>query len=154
MPIASSLLERKAAKRGDGRGPSVATVSPDKTVLEAAKLMNEHRIGATPVLGPDGRIVGMFTERDILTKVVARELAPGEVLVRDVMSSPVIAAGPDATLDELRHVMTTQRIRHIPVVEDGRLLGIISIGDLNVAQVEVMTETITYLEQYMYGPNG
>jgi signal-transduction protein with cAMP-binding, CBS, and nucleotidyltransferase domain len=64
----------------------------------------------------------------------------------------VIAAGPDASIDELRHVMTTQRIRHVPVVEDGRLLGIISIGDLNIAQVEVMTETITYLEQYMYGP--
>jgi CBS domain-containing protein len=150
MPIASSLLERKAAQRGR----EVATVTLDQTALEAAKLMNKHRIGATPVVDADRRIVGMFTERDILTKIVARERAASEVLVRDVMSSPVIAAGPDATVEELRHVMTSQRIRHIPVVEDGRLLGIISIGDLNVAQVEVMTETITYLEQYMYGPNG
>jgi len=148
MPIASSLLERKAR----AGAPEVATVAPDATVLDAAKRMNELRIGATPVVEDSGRIVGMFTERDILMKIVALDRSPREVLVREVMSSPVIAAGPDASVDELRHVMTTQRIRHIPVVEDGRLLGIISIGDLNVAQVEVMTETITYLEQYMYGP--
>lgn len=148
MPIASSLLQRKS-KNG---APEVATIDPDATVLEAAKRMNELRIGATPVVDGQNRIVGMFTERDILTKIVALERSPSEVRVREVMSSPVIAAGPDASIDELRHVMTTQRIRHVPVVEDGRLLGIISIGDLNIAQVEVMTETITYLEQYMYGP--
>jgi predicted transcriptional regulator len=68
------------------------------------------------------------------------------------MSSPVIACGPDTTLNELRQVMQTQRIRHIPVVEDGELLGIVSLGDLNVAQVAVMTETISYLEQFMYRP--
>jgi len=147
MPIASSLLERKER---DGR--AVATVTPDDTVLDAAKLMNEERIGAVPVLNADRRVVGMFTERDVLTRVVAAEKAPRDVLVREVMSSPVIACGPDTTLDELRHVMLTQRIRHVPVVEDGELLGIVSIGDLNVAQVAVMTETISYLEQYMYRP--
>jgi len=147
MPIASSLLERKER---DGR--AVATVTPDDTVLDAAKLMNEERIGAVPVLNADRRVVGMFTERDVLTRVVAAEKAPRDVLVREVMSSPVIACGPDTTLDELRHVMLTQRIRHVPVIEDGELLGIVSIGDLNVAQVAVMTETISYLEQYMYRP--
>jgi len=147
MPIASSLLERK-----DRDGRAVATVSPDDTVLDAAKLMNEERIGAVPVLDADRRVVGMFTERDVMTRVVAVEKAPREVLVREVMSSPVIACGPDTTLDEIRHVMLTQRIRHVPVVEDGELLGIVSIGDLNVAQVAVMTETISYLEQYMYRP--
>lgn len=146
MPIASSLLQRKSQTRG----PRVATVAPTDTVLEAAKLMNDERIGAVPVLNPSGRVVGMFTERDILTRVVAPQHAPRDVLVRDVMTSPVIACGPDTTLDELRHVMTTQRIRHIPVIENDQLLGIISIGDLNVMQVEVMTDTISYLEQYVY----
>ena len=147
MPIASSLLERKSRD-----GLAIATVAPDDTVLDAAKLMNDERIGAVPVLDSDRRVIGMFTERDVMTRVVAAEKAPGDVIVREVMSSPVIACGPDTTLDELRHVMLTQRIRHVPVVEDGELLGIISIGDLNVAQVAVMTETISYLEQYMYRP--
>jgi len=148
MPIASSLLERKTAMNNR----PVATASPNDTVLDAAKLMNDLRIGALPVVDADKRVVGMFTERDVLTRVVASERSPRDVLVQDVMSSPVIACGPDTTLDELRHVMLTQRIRHIPVVEDGRLLGIVSIGDLNVAQVAVMTETISYLEQFMYRP--
>lgn len=147
MPIASSLLERKSRD-----GLAIATVAPDDTVLDAAKLMNDERIGAVPVLDSDRRVIGMFTERDVMTRVVAAEKAPGDVIVREVMSSPVIACGPDTTLDELRHVMLTQRIRHVPVVEDGELLGIVSIGDLNVAQVAVMTETISYLEQYMYRP--
>lgn len=148
MPIASSLLDRKQAQH---QGP-VATVAPMSTALDAAKLMNEKHIGAVPVVDPSGRVIGMFTERDIMTRVVAAERNPRDMMVQDVMSSPVIACGPDATLDELRHVMLTKRIRHIPVVEDERLLGIISIGDLNVAQVAVMTETISYLEQYMYKP--
>lgn len=148
MPIASSLLERKRSHT-DG---VVATVKPTDSVLDAAKLMNELRIGAVPVIGADERVVGMFTERDVMTRVVAAERSPRDVVVQDVMSTPVIACGPDTTADELRHVMLTQRIRHIPVVEDGRLLGIVSIGDLNVVQVEVMTETISYLEQYMYKP--
>ncbi len=146
MPIASSLLERKRA----ASDRPLTTVSPDDSVLDAARLMNDHHIGAVPVLDKDRRVVGMFTERDIMTRVVAKERAPSDVIVRDVMTSPVIACGPDTTLDELRHVMLTQRIRHIPVVEDGKLLGIVSIGDLNVAQVAVMTETISYLEQYMH----
>ncbi len=148
MPIASSLLERKTAMNNR----PVATASPNDTVLDAAKLMNDLRIGAVPVVDAEQRVVGMFTERDVMTRVVAVERSPRDVLVQDVMSSPVIACGPDTTLDELRHVMLTQRIRHIPVVEDGRLLGIVSIGDLNVAQVAVMTETISYLEQFMYRP--
>lgn len=148
MPIASSLLERKRA----ANNRPVATASPSDSVLDAAKLMNDLHIGAVPVVDGDNRVVGMFTERDVMTRVVAAERSPRDVVVGDVMSAPVIACGPDTTLDELRHVMLTQRIRHIPVVEDGRLRGIVSIGDLNVAQVEVMTETISYLEQYMYKP--
>ena len=148
MPIASSLLQRKSPNAA----LSIATVRGDTSVLNAAILMNDRRIGAVPVLDDDGRIVGMFTERDIMTRVVAAQRCARETTVADVMTSPVIACGPDTTLDELRQVMQTQHIRHVPVVEDGTLLGMISIGDLNVAQVAVMTETISYLEQYMYKP--
>ena len=148
MPIVSSLLRRKSPVGA----ADIATVTGETSVLDAAVLMNDHRIGAVPVLDARGLVVGMFSERDVMTRVVAAQRSPRDTDVRDVMTSPVIACGPDTTLDELRQVMQTQHIRHIPVVENGVLLGMVSIGDLNVAQVAVMTETISYLEQYMYKP--
>ncbi|RMD63752.1 MAG: CBS domain-containing protein [Planctomycetota bacterium] len=148
MPTAADALARKAHRAT--HPDDLVVVSPDATVLEAAKVMNARRIGALPVVNAQGTLVGMFTERDVLTRVVAVEKPPQQTLVRDVMTTPVFACPPQTPLTEVRQVMREKRIRHVPIVDDGRLLGLLSIGDLNAEDARQMTQTITYLEQYMY----
>jgi len=141
MPNAHAILDRKA-------DTSVATLPPDATVLDAARLMNDRRIGSVLVV-EDDRVVGIFTERDVLVRVVAAKRDPATTNLIDVMTTPVACATPNTRTDELRSVMREKRIRHIPVVDDGRLLGIVSIGDVNQVDSDVQAETIRYLEQYM-----
>lgn len=137
------------------KGPDVVTVTPDTTVLDTAKRMNEKRIGSVVVVGGSAReggltAVGMFTERDILTRVVSEERDPRSTRVGQVMTTPVICCGPATTLDELRGVMRSKRIRHVPVVEDSVLRGMVSIGDLNTAEAETLTQTIQVLEEFIH----
>ena len=146
MPRAIEILNEKS-RLGCG---DVASTSPMATVVDAAQLMNERRIGSLVVLDHENRLVGMFTERDVLVRVIGEERNPRETRVGDVMTRPVIACAPSTPLDDLRALMRDKRVRHIPIVENGKVLGLISIGDLNVAEVRVMAETINYLEQYMY----
>lgn len=131
------------------KGRQVVTVEPDVSVLHAARLMNMHRIGSVVVVA-DGRPVGMFTERDVLTRVVAAERSPAATKVKEVMTERVLTCTPDTSLDAVRHTLRSERVRHLPVVEDGKLCGMVSIGDLNTAEVKVLCETIQYLEQYAY----
>lgn len=135
----------------DRKGHEVATVGPDNTVLEAAHLMNERRIGALVVCDANGELMGIFTERDVLRRVIAEERRPCDTSIRDVMSSPVACCKPSTPLDECTSVMTAKRLRHLPVVEDDKLVGIISIGDLLVREVEVQQSTIEYLHAYLHG---
>lgn len=149
MPTAEKLLHDK---RADGQHTGLATVHPEQTVLEAARLMNERRIGSLAVVDGDGMLIGMFTERDVMTRVVAEEKLPADTRVGDVMTRPVMACPPSATCDEMRSIMREKRIRHLPIIDDGRLLGMISIGDLNQADTKTLEETVMYLERYMYLP--
>ncbi len=146
MPRVHDLLREKAA---EGLLEVVVT-RPLEKVVEAARAMNERRIGALPVVDDAGRLVGMFTERDVLTRIVAAGRDPETTRVGDVMTSPVLACEPTTPLDDLRGVMRERRVRHIPVVDDGAVVGMVSIGDLNTIDARVMTETINYLERYMY----
>ena len=130
------------------KGGTVASLGPGATVLEAALLMNERGIGSVIVIDKD-RLAGIFTERDVLRRVVAEQRDPATTKLADVMTSPVACAAPHTTLDEIRQVMRERRIRHVPVVNAKRVLGMISIGDLNKAEREVQVETIRYLEQYI-----
>ena len=130
------------------KGGTVASLGPGATVLEAALLMNERGIGSVIVIDND-RLAGIFTERDVLRRVVAEQRDPATTKLADVMTSPVACAAPHTTLDEIRQVMRERRIRHVPVVNAKRVLGMISIGDLNKAEREVQVETIRYLEQYI-----
>ncbi len=130
------------------KGGPVASLGPGATVLEAALLMNERGIGSVMVIDKD-RLAGIFTERDVLRRVVAEQRDPATTKLADVMTSPVACAAPHTTLDEIRQVMRERRIRHVPVVNAKRVLGMISIGDLNKAEREVQVETIRYLEQYI-----
>ena len=97
------------------------------------------------------KLVGIFTERDVMRRVVAEHRDPEKTLLAKVMTTPVACATPDTTLDELRKVMFEKRIRHVPVLDDDNqtLVGMVSIGDLNRARIDVQIETIRYLEQYM-----
>ncbi len=130
------------------KGGVIASLPPQATVLEAAQLMNDRHIGS--VLVTEGnQLVGIFTERDVLRRVVAEQRDPATTTVADVMTSPVACAAPHTTLDEIRTVMRDKRIRHVPVVNGGGVLGMISLGDLNKAEHDGQVETIRYLEQYM-----
>jgi CBS domain-containing protein len=133
------------------KGPHVYLVSPKASVLDAALLMNEHKIGSLVVC--EGKQVrGIFTERDILTRVVAQQRDPVQTPVYDVMSTEVACATPHTTIDEARGVMKNRRLRHLPVVnEDGELCGLISIGDLNAHDNNSKEQTIHFLEMYISG---
>jgi CBS domain-containing protein len=132
------------------KSPHVFSVNTSASVLEAAKVMNEHRIGAVVVTEGE-KVIGIFTERDVLNRIVAKQLAPAETRVGDVMTSPVAVCAPDTTRAECRAVMRERRIRHLPVVEASRLVGMISIGDLTAENEAEQSETIRYLYEYMHG---
>jgi CBS domain-containing protein len=133
------------------RGERVVTIGREATAFEAARKMNEHHIGALVVTKDGaGEVVGIFTERDLLKRVVAESRRPEETRVGEVMTEDVIVCTPDTPVDGIRQTMREKHIRHMPVVDErGRVIGMISIGDLNLAETKVLTETISYLEQYM-----
>ena len=129
----------------------VESTTPDATVLEAVHQMNEHKIGALVVMD-GGQVVGMFTERDVLRRVVGDERDPRATRVGQVMTSKVVCCGPDADLDEVGTLMKNRRIRHVPVCGDsGKLLGMVSIGDLNAVNTSTQEATIHFLNEYIYG---
>ena len=125
--------------------------TPSATVLEAVNQMNEHKIGALVVMD-GGQVVGMFTERDVLRRVVGDERSPSATLVGSVMTSKVVCCEPDTDLDDVATLMKNRRIRHVPVCNgDGRLLGMVSIGDLNAMHTSTQEATIHFLNEYIYG---
>jgi len=131
------------------KGADVAAVERDSAVIEAARLMNERRIGALVVTAGD-QVVGIFTERDVMNRVVAAKRSAETTKVADVMTSPCACCRSDTTLEECRNVMTDKRIRHLPVVDAGRLRGMVSMGDLMAAEAAQRQQTIEYLHEYLY----
>ena len=132
------------------KGTQVLTVGPDATVLQAVMLMNEHKVGALVVTtGKD--VAGMFTERDLLRRVVGESRDPATTRVAEVMTTEVICCTPATPLEEARGAMKNRRIRHLPVVLDGQLCGLISIGDLNAHQITSQEHTIHLMHEYLYG---
>ncbi len=132
------------------KGPQVAAVSADQPVLSAAQLMNDRRIGSVVVTQGE-TVVGIFTERDILTRVVAAQKDPAAVTVRDVMTHPCVVCSPEDEITQCQAVMTEKRIRHIPVVSEGKLVGIISSGDVLASSKVQLEEAVRYLNEYIYG---
>ncbi len=133
------------------KGTTVYYVAAGATVLDATRLMNEHGIGAL-VVTEDERVVGMFTERDVLRRVVAEERDPATCRVGDVMTERVACCRPDTKISEARSVLKNHRIRHLPVVNgDEQLQGMISIGDLNAYDADGREATIFMLQEYLYG---
>ena len=108
----------------------VIRIQADETVEVAARTLAHYNIGALPVCGADGRVCGVVTDRDLVTRCLAAGRLPGATKVRDVMSGSVVAAQPDMEAGVAAHLMGRQQVRRLPVLENGKLCGMVSLGDL------------------------
>ncbi len=143
MATVKDILTRK--------GSQVFSIGKDATVLEGARLMNEYKIGCLVVIDNE-RVSGIFTERDVLSRVVAGHRNPVTTRVHEVMTCEMVCCQPDTDLEEARSVFKNRRIRHLPVVDEGQgLLGLVSIGDLNAYDADAKECTIHLLQEYIYG---
>jgi CBS domain-containing protein len=131
------------------KGPDVVQIDGDATVLDAVRTMVDANVGAILVTGSRGRIEGIFTERDYLRRVAVEGRDERETPVREVMTREVIVVTPETSVEEAMALMTDRRIRHAPVVVDGDLRGIISIGDLVKLQSQQQSYKIQYLTEYI-----
>jgi signal-transduction protein with cAMP-binding, CBS, and nucleotidyltransferase domain len=132
------------------KGREMWTISPEAMVYDAIQLMNEKKVGALPVL--DGaRVVGIVSERDYMSKVILEGKSSKETPVRDIMTRRVVSVTRDQTISECMRIITEERVRHLPVVEDGALIGIVSIGDLVKWIIATQRITIEQLEKYIAG---
>ena len=133
------------------KGRDVVTVAADEIVTRAVAVLGEHNVGALVVASDEGEIVGILSERDVVRALAADGPAILQRRVSDLMTAEVTTCGPRATVDELMSVMTERRIRHIPVVDEQGLAGIVSIGDIVKTRIgELETETET-LHDYLSG---
>jgi len=138
----SALVERK--------GSAVFSVPPTFTIAEAVHEMNEHRVGCVLVMD-GGRLIGIFTERDVLRRVVGAGVDPKAGRVADVMSRNVFTITPSTTMEETMVLFAERRCRHIPVVQDGRLAGLISIGDISRWMADSSKAEAEHLKNYIAG---
>ena len=132
------------------KGYEVWSVGPDATVLEALKVMADKEVGAVLVQDGDA-LLGILTERDYARKVVLAGRSSRESPVRDVMTTDVVCVTPDRSVEDCMGLMTDERLRHLPVVDRGTLIGIVSIGDLVKAVIDDREVTIAYLQSYIAG---
>ena len=140
MRNVSQILERK--------GGRVVTIAEDQPVLEAVRLMAEHHIGAVLVMRGD-ELAGIASERDYARKVVLQGRSSSDTPVATIMSSPVVCVAPSESVGDCMAIMTERHIRHLPVLEGGRILGIVSIGDLVKEVIEDQKQEISYLQAYI-----
>ena len=132
------------------KGDNVWTVPPDMTVFEALKTMADRNVGAL-IVSEAERVVGILSERDYARKVILHGKSSREIPVREIMSSTVHFVHPEQNIEDCMQEMTDKRVRHLPVLEDDRLAGIISIGDVVKAIIAEQEYTIKHLENYITG---
>ena len=132
----------------DGKDTPLVTVGPDDPVLDALRRMAESGVGAVLVM-EDGALAGILTERDYARKIVLQGRASATTPVRTIMTSPVRTVTPDQLASECMQLMSDHRFRHLPVVEDGVLLGVVSIGDLLKTVIEEQRQEIGQLQAYI-----
>ncbi len=133
------------------KGSEVVSLSPDASVGEAVALLAGRRIGAVPVLGPDGAVLGMLSERDVLYGLARAGAALLGTRVADVMTAPVVTVTSDTPLLSALALMTKRRIRHLPVVDDGTLVGLVSIGDLVKLRIDRIEAEAEAMRDYISG---
>jgi CBS domain-containing protein len=134
----------------DRKGQNVYSVPPSVSVADAVAEMNRHRVGSVLVID-GGQLVGIFTERDVLRRIVGAGLDPRATSVADVMTNGVITISPETTIEETMRIFTEKRCRHLPVVEGGQLVGTISIGDVTRWMGDVHRTEAEHLKNYIAG---
>ena len=142
MAVVRDLLARK--------GTDVVSIQPTATVLEAARLMNDRGVGGVVVVDEANSLLGIFTERDILRRVVAAGLPPETTRVADVFTRDIVTCTPDMNVEEIGSIMTTRRVRHLPVVDVRGLHGVVTIGDLLAHRLSDQETTIQHLNSYVF----
>ena len=147
LPAKEARMNQVSEILGD-KGKDVLKIEANAPVLEAVKQMVDANVGSLLVT-EGGEVTGIVTERDYLRRVAHEGPADDNVTVRDIMSSPLVVVGPDTKIDECMAVMTDRRIRHLPVVEDGDVVGIVSIGDVVKFKSKQQSFEIRYLTDYI-----
>jgi len=132
------------------KGETVWTVPPDSTVFDAIRLLSQKNIGALPVMEGD-RLIGIFSERDYTRKVALEGKSSHTTLVREIISTKVATVTTGATVDECMRLMTEKHIRHLPVMDEGRLVGFVSIGDMVNWTISAQNAAIDQMESYLQG---
>ncbi len=145
MKTVAELLKLKG-----GQHQGVHTIDHDHTVFEALILMASKNVGALPVVD-DGQLVGIISERDYARKVILKGLSSVTTKVHEIMNSPVISVNSRQSVETCMNIMTDKHLRHLPVVEDGQLIGLLSIGDLVKEAINEQADLIRQLEQYIRG---
>jgi len=139
--LISEILQRK--------GSSVVTTGSDATVAELVELLGEHNIGAVVVVSDDDQVVGIVSERDVVRRLAEVGAAVLEQSVADLMSTELVSSGPNDPVDDVAAQMTERRIRHLPVLSGGELVGIVTIGDVVAARITDLERTRVQLESYI-----
>ncbi len=137
----------------DHKGSTVWTISPEATVFEAIQMMSDKNIGAVLVTEGD-KLIGIVSERDYTRKVALKGKTSKELRVHEITSESVLSVTPQHTIEECLRLMTERRVRHLPVLENDRILGIVSIGDLVNWIISAQSTTIRQLETYISGVPG
>lgn len=137
----------------DNKGTQVWSVTPETSVYDAIKLMAEKNIGALAVVEGD-RLIGILSERDYTRKVILQGKASKTTQVREIVSGQIVAVTRDHTVQDCLRLMTNHRIRHLPVMQEGKLIGLVSIGDLVNSVISVQRTTIEQLQTYISGVPG
>ena len=135
----------------DTKGRHIISILPDASVFDAIKLMADKSIGSLVVMDDDEKLLGIVTERDYARKVIVKGRSSRETRVEEIMTTEVMTAASDHRVDQCMELMTDLKIRHLPVVEDDQVLGMISIGDLVQAIIADQKEEIEHLEHYISG---
>ena len=141
MATVRQLLDRKDR--------AVFSVGPEAPVLEAIRAMAEHHVGALLVMTGEV-LAGIVSERDYARKVILRGRSSSDTPVRDIMTSPVFTVSPDTSVEQCMQLVTDKRVRHLPVVDAGRVIGMVSIGDLVKAVIAEQQQQIQQLESYIH----
>jgi CBS domain-containing protein len=130
------------------KGRDIWSAQPDARVYDAIEMMADKHVGALLVMS-EGKLLGIISERDYARKVILQGKSSKQTLVKEIMTSPVIFVRPEHTVEDCMRIMTNNRIRHLPIVEDEKVLGVVSIGDLVKCIISAHEETIQQLQLYI-----
>lgn len=134
----------------EGKGNNVWSVTPETTVFDALKLMSEKNLGAV-LVQHEGHLDGIFSERDYARKIILKGKSSKETTVDEIMTAEVVTVEPKHSIEDCMALMTSQRVRHLPVLDGGKVVGVISIGDVVKSIISDQEETIKHLENYISG---